>query len=86
MSPNGAMSLEEGVGQGDPRLADPRVVRAKTGTLADVITLSGYVLGPTPDRVIAFSVLCNGVRGKHQTARGMADEIVTEIARHLWAK
>ena len=67
-------------------LPSPRVVRAKTGTLAGTIALSGYVLGPTPDRVFAFSVLCNGVHGKHAAARGLADRIATDIALHLWAK
>src|SRR5262249_23050556 len=51
------------------QLPSPRVVRAKTGTLDDVIALSGYVLGRTPERVLAFSVLCNGVRGKQNAAR-----------------
>jgi D-alanyl-D-alanine carboxypeptidase/D-alanyl-D-alanine-endopeptidase (penicillin-binding protein 4) len=60
-------------------------VRAKTGTLDDVIALSGYVLGRTPERVIAFSVLCNGVRGKQPAARALADQIASEIAQHLWA-
>ncbi|HEY2735971.1 MAG TPA: D-alanyl-D-alanine carboxypeptidase/D-alanyl-D-alanine-endopeptidase, partial [Polyangiales bacterium] len=46
-------------------LPAPRIVRAKTGTLDDVIALSGYVLGPTADRAMAFSFLANGVTGKH---------------------
>jgi D-alanyl-D-alanine carboxypeptidase/D-alanyl-D-alanine-endopeptidase (penicillin-binding protein 4) len=67
------------------QLPSPRIVRAKTGTLDDVIALSGYVLGRTPERVIAFSVLCNGVRGKQAAARTLADQIASEIARYLWA-
>lgn len=63
----------------------PRVVRAKTGTLSDVIALSGYVLGPTPERAFAFSFLANGVRGKHHAARALADDIVQAIASHLHA-
>ncbi|HET8937350.1 MAG TPA: D-alanyl-D-alanine carboxypeptidase/D-alanyl-D-alanine-endopeptidase [Polyangiales bacterium] len=57
-------------------LARPRVVRAKTGTLNDVIALSGYVLGPTPGRAYAFSYLANGIKGKQAQARGLIDRIV----------
>jgi D-alanyl-D-alanine carboxypeptidase/D-alanyl-D-alanine-endopeptidase (penicillin-binding protein 4) len=66
-------------------LPSPRIVRAKTGTLDDVVALSGYVLGRTPERVLAFSVLCNGIRGKQPAARALADQIASEIAQHLWA-
>lgn len=64
------------------RLGDlprPRMVRAKTGTLRDVIALSGYVLG-YPERSVAFSFLANGVAGKQQTARELADDIVRALA------
>jgi len=61
-----------------------RIVRAKTGTLASVIALSGFVLGRTPERVFAFSFLANGVAGKQHAARALADEIVADIAWHLW--
>ncbi len=57
-----------------------RRVRAKTGTLDDVIALSGYVLregrGPT-----AFSILINHVAGKQDAARRAADRLVEAIAR-----
>jgi serine-type D-Ala-D-Ala carboxypeptidase/endopeptidase (penicillin-binding protein 4) len=66
------------------QLPAPRVVRAKTGTLADVVALSGYVLGRTPERVFAFSVLTNGIKGKQQAARALADEVAADIAWHLW--
>ena len=59
-------------------------MRAKTGTLDDVIALSGYVLGRTQERVFAFSVLANGVRGKQQAARDLADAVAMEVAMHLW--
>lgn len=62
-------------------LPRPRMVRAKTGTLRDVIALSGYVLGE-PDRSIAFSFLANGVAGKHQAARDLADDIVRALAAY----
>jgi len=66
------------------QLPAPRVVRAKTGTLADVVALSGYVLGRTPERVFAFSVLTNGIKGKQAAARALADEVAADIAWHLW--
>ncbi|MGD8863011.1 MAG: D-alanyl-D-alanine carboxypeptidase/D-alanyl-D-alanine-endopeptidase [Myxococcales bacterium] len=68
------------------QLPAPRIVRAKTGTLADVIALSGYVLGREPGRAFAFSFLANGVRGKHHAARSLADGIVSDIAMHLWSQ
>lgn len=66
------------------RLRDvPRgVVRAKTGTLGDAITLSGYVLGPG-DEALAFSVLTNGVRGKHGPARTLCDDAVRALVASL---
>jgi len=67
------------------QLPAPRIVRAKTGTLADVIALSGYVLGRAADRALAFSVLANGVAGKGHVARALADRIVTDMAWHLWS-
>jgi D-alanyl-D-alanine carboxypeptidase/D-alanyl-D-alanine-endopeptidase (penicillin-binding protein 4) len=60
-------------------------VRAKTGTLADVAALSGYVLGPTPGTGMAFSVLANGVGGKVGAARQLADRVAEAIAARLYA-
>jgi D-alanyl-D-alanine carboxypeptidase/D-alanyl-D-alanine-endopeptidase (penicillin-binding protein 4) len=60
------------------------IVRAKTGTLADAIALSGYVLGPEPDQVLAFSFLANGVRGRTGEARRAGDDIARALAQHLW--
>jgi D-alanyl-D-alanine carboxypeptidase/D-alanyl-D-alanine-endopeptidase (penicillin-binding protein 4) len=67
------------------KLPRARIIRAKTGTLDDVIALSGYVLGPTPDRAFAFSYLANGVSGKHTQARGLVDQLVETLATHLYA-
>jgi len=66
-------------------LPKPGVVRAKTGTLNSVISLSGYVLGPRPDKALAFSFLINGVAGKQWKARQLADDMVRALARHLYA-
>lgn len=65
------------------RLTDlprPRMVRAKTGTLADVIALSGYVFGESSQDHIAFSLLLNGIQGRQRQARDLADDIVRTLA------
>ncbi len=56
-----------------------RMVRAKTGTLRDVIALSGYVFGE-PGRSVAFSFLANGIAGRQREARDLADNIVRALA------
>jgi D-alanyl-D-alanine carboxypeptidase/D-alanyl-D-alanine-endopeptidase (penicillin-binding protein 4) len=61
-----------------------RRVRAKTGTLDDVIALSGYVLRDGGRGPIAFSVYFNGVAGKQDGARHAADRLVDLVAR--WAR
>ena len=63
-----------------------RIVRAKTGTLDDVIALSGYVLGPSAERAIVFSFLANGVSGKHGQARDLIDHVVAAIAGYLYGQ
>jgi D-alanyl-D-alanine carboxypeptidase/D-alanyl-D-alanine-endopeptidase (penicillin-binding protein 4) len=63
-----------------------RIVRAKTGTLDDVIALSGYILGPSAERGIVFSFLANGVSGKHGQARDLIDRVVAACAAHLYGQ
>ena len=65
--------------------ADDRTVRAKTGTLDDVVALSGYVLAPPGKSPVAFSFITDGVHGKHAEARDHIDQCVEAIARTLWA-
>lgn len=60
-----------------------RRVRAKTGTLADVSALSGYVLDDEGRRPIAFSILVNKAPGYVSAARGYQEKIVTAIADFL---
>lgn len=67
-------------------LPAPRIVRAKTGTLAGAVALSGYVLGRNPSHALAFSFLANGVRGKLGEARRLADDITRTLAEDLWAE
>jgi D-alanyl-D-alanine carboxypeptidase/D-alanyl-D-alanine-endopeptidase (penicillin-binding protein 4) len=64
-------------------LKPARTVRAKTGTLDDVIALSGYVLGPA-DHSVAFSFLFNGIAGKQGAARALADNMAKAIAEELY--
>jgi D-alanyl-D-alanine carboxypeptidase/D-alanyl-D-alanine-endopeptidase (penicillin-binding protein 4) len=59
-----------------------RRVRAKTGTLDDVIALSGYVTRDGGRAPVAFAILLNRVAGKQDTARRAADRLVEAIARH----
>jgi D-alanyl-D-alanine carboxypeptidase/D-alanyl-D-alanine-endopeptidase (penicillin-binding protein 4) len=58
-----------------------RHVRAKTGTLDDVIALSGYLLRDGGKGPIAFSILFNHVGGKQDGARHAADRLVDVVAR-----
>ena len=59
-----------------------RRVRAKTGTLDDVISLSGYYLRDAGRGPVAFSVLFNHVGGKQDGARHAADRLVELVARY----
>ncbi|HEY6880819.1 MAG TPA: D-alanyl-D-alanine carboxypeptidase/D-alanyl-D-alanine-endopeptidase [Polyangiales bacterium] len=65
-------------------LKKARVVRAKTGTLDDVVALSGYVLGPSPEHSLVFSFVFNGVSGKQWLARDTADSMVRALVAHLY--
>ncbi len=58
-------------------------VRAKTGTLADVSTLSGYVFDREGRRPIAFSILINKAPGFISAARAYQEKVVTAIAKYL---
>lgn len=55
-------------------------IRAKTGTLNAAVSLSGYVLREGTAPPVVFSLLLNGVEGKHQEARELCDALVTELA------
>lgn len=63
------------------KLAAQRGVRAKTGTLANVVALSGYVLHSAPRAPVAFSILVNGAAGRIGEARRLMDAVVEAIAR-----
>lgn len=63
--------------------ATRRMVRAKTGTLADVSALSGYVIDAQGRRPVAFSILINKAPGYVSAARGYQEKIVTAVARYL---
>ncbi len=59
-----------------------RRVRAKTGTLDDVISLSGYVLRDGGRSPLAFSIFFNHVGGKQDGARHAADRMVELVTRY----
>jgi D-alanyl-D-alanine carboxypeptidase/D-alanyl-D-alanine-endopeptidase (penicillin-binding protein 4) len=60
-----------------------RRIRAKTGTLDDVISLSGYLLRDGGRGPIAFALLFNRVAGKQDSARHAADRFVDLLARQI---
>jgi D-alanyl-D-alanine carboxypeptidase/D-alanyl-D-alanine-endopeptidase (penicillin-binding protein 4) len=60
-----------------------RRVRAKTGTLADVSALSGYVFDEKGQRPVAFSIMINDAKGYISSSRSYQERIVTAIARFL---
>jgi D-alanyl-D-alanine carboxypeptidase/D-alanyl-D-alanine-endopeptidase (penicillin-binding protein 4) len=62
-------------------LRNARTLRAKTGTLASVTALSGYVLRAAPNGPLAFSVLLNGVADKLAEGRQRIDRAIEAIAR-----
>ncbi|HYP75269.1 MAG TPA: D-alanyl-D-alanine carboxypeptidase/D-alanyl-D-alanine-endopeptidase [Polyangiaceae bacterium] len=60
-----------------------RAIRAKTGTLDQVIALSGYVFRPDGSSPVAFAMIVSGIAGKHAEVRKRVDEIVSDVARTL---
>jgi D-alanyl-D-alanine carboxypeptidase/D-alanyl-D-alanine-endopeptidase (penicillin-binding protein 4) len=64
-----------------------RLVRAKTGTLSDIVALSGYVLSPSGGAPVAFAFVVNNVSGKVTGARAAVDKCVQAVVRaHTRAK
>ncbi|NUP06488.1 MAG: D-alanyl-D-alanine carboxypeptidase/D-alanyl-D-alanine-endopeptidase [Polyangiaceae bacterium] len=61
-----------------------RAIRAKTGTLADVVALSGFVLDERGQPVVAFSFLTSGVKGKTGKAREAIDKAASALATAVW--
>lgn len=66
--------------------SDERAVRAKSGTLAATVALSGYVLRPAGGRPLAFSLIVSDCRGKNREAREAIDGFVDGLARAAWAR
>lgn len=61
-----------------------RAVLAKTGTLKDVVALSGYALGPDRRRGVAFSFIASNLHGRLVAARQHIDAVVESAVRELW--
>jgi D-alanyl-D-alanine carboxypeptidase/D-alanyl-D-alanine-endopeptidase (penicillin-binding protein 4) len=61
-----------------------RAIRAKTGTLADVVALSGYVLDEQGAPALAFSFLVSGARGKTAKAREAIDRAASRLGSSVW--
>lgn len=64
---------------------ETRAVRAKTGTLARVVALSGYVLAPRGRRPVVFALLVNDAKAPHAEIRARMDRVVSRAARALWS-
>jgi len=62
------------------RHAALRSIRAKSGTLAAVNALSGYVLSKPTGHTLSFSVMINGVNGKASAMRAHIDRFVSAVA------
>ena len=60
-----------------------RSIHAKTGTLDNVIALSGYAFRPDGSSPVAFALIVSGITGKHAEVRKRVDEIVANVARTL---
>lgn len=61
------------------------LVRAKTGTLAKVSTLAGYI-GLDSSRLIVFAVLCNDLApAQRREARALQEDLVDLLALYLGA-
>jgi D-alanyl-D-alanine carboxypeptidase/D-alanyl-D-alanine-endopeptidase (penicillin-binding protein 4) len=61
-----------------------RAVVAKTGTLNDVVALSGYVVAPNQPKSVAFSFIASNLRGRLTGARQHIDHVVEAVADELW--
>jgi D-alanyl-D-alanine carboxypeptidase/D-alanyl-D-alanine-endopeptidase (penicillin-binding protein 4) len=62
------------------KLKAQRIIRAKTGTLAAAVALSGYVLGPGDSPATIFSLMVNGLEGQAGAVREHIDRVVETIA------
>ncbi|MEZ4221237.1 MAG: D-alanyl-D-alanine carboxypeptidase/D-alanyl-D-alanine-endopeptidase [Polyangiaceae bacterium] len=60
--------------------APSRRLRAKTGTLARAVALSGYLLADGNHPGLAFSLLVQGARASHAEIRARMDQVVARAA------
>ena len=68
------------------RFTEPRYtnrVIAKTGTINNVSSLSGYILDHTGDPVLAFSILVNGAGGAKMSPHDFQDAVCEALVRQV---
>ena len=57
-------------------------VFAKTGSMHDISSLSGYIIDPQ-SRSLIFSIVINGVNKPLSTAKSLEDQILLTIVEHI---
>lgn len=59
-----------------------KIVHAKTGTMHDISSLSGYLINPN-GRPIIFSIIINGVNQPISKAKGLEEKILTLVNQEI---
>jgi D-alanyl-D-alanine carboxypeptidase/D-alanyl-D-alanine-endopeptidase (penicillin-binding protein 4) len=59
-----------------------KIVFAKTGTMHDISSLSGYIINPK-DRTLIFSIVINGVNKPISTAKALEEHILLTIMKNI---
>lgn len=59
-----------------------KIAFAKTGTMHDVSSLSGYIVTPKSDPLI-FSIMINGINMPISTAKGLEEEILERVVASI---
>lgn len=62
------------------RISEGKLVRAKTGTISHVNSLSGYINSATQGKVV-FSIMSNGANTPASDIRAVVDKISAELAK-----
>ena len=59
-----------------------KIVFAKTGTMHDITSLSGYIVNPKA-RTLIFSIVINGVNKPINVARALEEQILLTIVEDM---